>query len=134
MNLDKTFRFVCICLTLIILPLSFAEAGTTPPGRPAPEVAKVIGVVADCYVANFGQTVRSFEITEENPDAAKELLPEDFIIQNAAVTFEYGLLAENSVRSVKVDGNKVLLEVDNFLLLKSGGEVYQTPHRKEPCG
>jgi predicted peptidase len=78
--------------------------------------------VANCYVANFGQTVRSFEVTVDDPDAVKGLKPEDFTIRNAAINFVYDVSKDTNVNSLSIDGNRIMLNVDEFLIYKSSGE------------
>lgn len=77
-------------------------------------------IVAECSVEGLGQTLHRFELHVNENTSLEGIDAEDFVVENA-VADHAGTLIEPKVTEVKVEDNTVTLEVEDFLLFKSGG-------------
>ncbi len=75
-------------------------------------------VTAQTYIADFGQTVRSF-VLEGVPEAAANVKAEDFVIANDIVEAVQTIQGESDVTEVSYQDGTLTLTVDGFRYLPS---------------
>ena len=81
----------------------------------------VTSIVANAEVESLGETIKNFEITVNDIDLSN-IDKADFVIDNA-VTDHFGTRGDIKVNDIKVEDNKITLDVDDFLSIKSNGNL-----------
>lgn len=77
-------------------------------------------IVANCEVEDLGETTKSFEIHVKDVADLEVINKEDFIIKNA-VADHLGTIVTPKVTEMTIEGDKLTLEVEDFLMFKSEG-------------
>ena len=93
-----------------------ASCMAVPMGSMAQE--REMTVTAQTYIADFGQTVRSF-VLEGVPETAANVKAEDFVIVNDIVAAVQSVQGEDDVTEVSYDNGTLTLTVGEFRYLPS---------------
>ena len=107
---------------LSILMAAGVMASAMPYLRVSAKISNSItSIIANAEVENFGETVKNFEITVNNIDLST-IDKDDFVIDNAVID-HLGTEGDIKVNDVTIEDNKITLEVDDFLTIKSNGSL-----------
>lgn len=83
---------------------------------------KILNITVNATVKDLGETVGSLEVVVEDDVDLTGIKAEDFVIENAVVD-HFGNIGDIKVNDIKVEGNTLVLSVDEFLTIKSDGSM-----------
>ncbi|MEN8079387.1 prolyl oligopeptidase family serine peptidase, partial [Clostridioides difficile] len=117
MGIKKHFKGLSIFLLSCMVTMQISEIEVF-----SKSINTIEGIIANTTVKDLGETVENFEITVEDKVDLAGIKAEDFVIENAIVD-HFGNVGEIDVTELKVEGNKITLDVEDFLTIKSNGSM-----------